>query len=208
MISKNIYLIRHGQTNYNLKGIVQGSGVNSSLNETGKLQAQAFYETYSHLDFDNIYTSALNRTIETVQPFLNAGYEHDPLPGLNEIHWGNKEGLIVNDEEDSNYHKVIASWRNGDIKHKMEQGESPEEVAARLQATIEEILNKDDEKQILICMHGRAMRILLCLLLNYPIQCMDYFPHHNTCLYKLIYTGSLTRINLFNDLRHLDLLKK
>ncbi|HNU42529.1 MAG TPA: histidine phosphatase family protein, partial [Cyclobacteriaceae bacterium] len=35
MITKKIYIIRHGQTDFNLKGIVQGSGVDSSLNVRG-----------------------------------------------------------------------------------------------------------------------------------------------------------------------------
>ena len=41
---KHIYLVRHGQTDFNLKGIVQGSGVDASINETGLKQAQAFYD--------------------------------------------------------------------------------------------------------------------------------------------------------------------
>lgn len=41
-MKKTFYFIRHGQTDLNLKGIVQGRGVNSPLNETGLAQAQAF----------------------------------------------------------------------------------------------------------------------------------------------------------------------
>ena len=44
--SKKIYLIRHGQTDFNLQGIVQGSGVDADLNDTGKAQADFFYEKY------------------------------------------------------------------------------------------------------------------------------------------------------------------
>ncbi|EJF08716.1 histidine phosphatase family protein, partial [Pontibacter sp. BAB1700] len=36
MSIKKIYLIRHGQTDFNLQGIVQGSGVDASLNELGR----------------------------------------------------------------------------------------------------------------------------------------------------------------------------
>lgn len=39
---KKIYIIRHGQTDFNLKGIVQGSGVDSSLNDFGVAQSRAF----------------------------------------------------------------------------------------------------------------------------------------------------------------------
>lgn len=208
MTSKKIYLIRHGQTDYNLNQIVQGSGVNSSLNNTGRLQAEAFYQKYNTIPFDNIYTSTLTRTIETVQPFLDAGYEHEPIDSLKEICWGSKEGLKVNDSDSDYYNSVINAWRNGNVTQKMEDGESPDDVARRLSFAIREILTKEDEEVVLICMHGRAMRILLCLLLNYPISCMDFFPHNNTSLYKIIHTGSQNRIKLFNDLSHLELLEK
>lgn len=204
MTSKKIYLIRHGQTDYNLNKIVQGSGVNSSLNDTGRLQAEAFYQHYKDVEFDNIYTSTLARTIETVQPFLNAGYDHQPFDGLKEISWGAKEGIKIDDGEETYYNHVIDSWRKGDLKQRMSNGESPEEVAFRLRSTIGPILDNEEEETILICMHGRAMRILLCILLNYPISCMDFFPHNNTSLYKLIHTGNLNRIKLFNNLNHLQ----
>jgi len=42
-MAKTIYFIRHGETEYNKLGIVQGSGVDSELNENGRAQAQAFY---------------------------------------------------------------------------------------------------------------------------------------------------------------------
>ena len=52
MLTKTIYLIRHGETEFNRMGIVQGSGIDSDLNETGILQARAFFETYRHITFN------------------------------------------------------------------------------------------------------------------------------------------------------------
>jgi len=70
--SKKIYIIRHGQTDFNLQGIVQGSGVDSSLNAMGRAQAQAFFEKYQSIPFAKIYTSALKRTSETVSDFIRS----------------------------------------------------------------------------------------------------------------------------------------
>ena len=55
-MKKEIYIIRHGQTDYNLKGIVQGRGVDSVLNETGEEQAKKFHEKYKEHDFDVVFT--------------------------------------------------------------------------------------------------------------------------------------------------------
>src|SRR5258708_29183342 len=91
LTSKKIYLVRHGQTDFNLRGIVQGSGVDSSLNDTGRAQALAFYQAYGDVPFDKVYTSRLRRTVETVRSFIDHGVLHEALGGLNEISWGTKE---------------------------------------------------------------------------------------------------------------------
>ena len=59
---KTIYIIRHGETDYNRQGIIQGSGVDSDLNETGRIQAEKFFKAYHHIPFDKVYTSELKRT--------------------------------------------------------------------------------------------------------------------------------------------------
>ncbi|NDE62419.1 MAG: histidine phosphatase family protein, partial [Cyclobacteriaceae bacterium] len=45
MDRKKIYLVRHGQTDYNLQGVVQGSGIDAPINATGRAQAEAFFRT-------------------------------------------------------------------------------------------------------------------------------------------------------------------
>ncbi len=203
MSSKKIYLIRHGQTDFNLQGIVQGSGVDSSLNATGRAQAQAFYEAYKHVHFDKVYTSTLRRTYETAQGFINSGIPHEALDGLNEISWGNNEGKKITPEEDQYYHWMIEQWQHGNTAQRIEGGESPEDVVARQQPIIEKWNKAVDEKTILVCMHGRAIRILLCQLLNYPLKSMDMFEHSNLCLYLLEHTGSMYTARSYNDISHL-----
>jgi probable phosphoglycerate mutase len=201
---KKIYLIRHGQTEFNLRGIVQGSGVDSSLNERGRLQAKAFFEAYRHTGFEKVYTSALRRSIESVESFVQSGMPHEILPGLNEISWGNKEGKLITASEDAYYHHMLAEWQRGQVELRIEGGESPLEVQQRLVPAIERI-RSGPESRVLVCMHGRAMRILLCTLLGYPLRCMDLFEHENLCLYRLAHTGSLFSVELYNDTSHLNL---
>ena len=69
------------------------------------------------------------------------------------------------------------------------------------------IMDKNEEKTILISMHGRAMRILITWLLNYELKNMDMFDHQNLCLYELTYTGSMYRIDQFNEVSHLGVKK-
>ena len=81
------------------------------------------------------------------------------------------------------------------------------EVAKRMVPAVDHILGQP-EQTVLICMHGRAIRILLCVLLNYPLRSMDIFEHENVCLYVLNYAGGIFTIERYNDTVHLQELKK
>ena len=202
LITKKVYLIRHGQTDFNLKNIVQGSGVDTDLNNRGRAQAEAFFQTYRDVPFQKVYTSALKRSKQSVQRFIDLGIPHESLAGLNEISWGTKEGHRVTPEEDEYYHHMLREWQKGNTHLRIEGGESPEDVIVRMKPAVDHIMN-DNADVVLVCMHGRAIRILLCLLLNYPLRCMDMFDHENLCLYLLNYSGSIFSIDRYCDTRHL-----
>lgn len=203
MSSKKIYIIRHGQTDFNLQNIVQGSGVDSSLNDKGRTQAKAFFEMYKDVPFEKVYTSVLKRTTETVQSFLDLGIPTEALAGLNEISWGTKEGYKITPEEDEYYHYMLSQWQLGNTTLRIEEGESPDDVVKRMKPAIDHIMAQTNENVVLVCMHGRAIRILLCLLLNYPLKSMDLFEHENLCLYLLHYNDGLFTVELANDTTHL-----
>ncbi|HYG18048.1 MAG TPA: histidine phosphatase family protein [Ohtaekwangia sp.] len=206
MSTKKIYLVRHGQTDFNLRNIVQGSGMDTHLNDRGQAQAQAFFEAYRQVKFDKIYTSTLQRSQESVKAFMALGIPHEAHAGLNEISWGNKEGQKITPAEDEYYHYMLKQWQLGNTALKIEQGESPDDVVRRMKPAMDHIMSQEDEKTVLICMHGRAIRILMCYLLNYPLRSMDMFDHENLCLYLLHYTGSMFSLQRYNDRDHLRLL--
>lgn len=203
MSIKKVYLIRHGQTDFNLQNVVQGSGIDSSLNLTGQTQAEKFFQHYQDIPFDKIYTSALKRSQESVAGFVQKGIPTEAHEALNEINWGSREGTKITLEEDQYYHDMLRAWQEGKTDLPIAGGESPEELARKQREFLKLLISREDEENVLICMHGRAMRIFLCLLLNYPLRCMDVFPHKNLALYKLHFTGSFFRIADFLNLAHL-----
>ncbi len=203
MSSKKIYLIRHGQTDYNLQGIIQGSGVDTSLNDTGRAQSEAFFEKYQDISFDKIYTSKLQRSIQSVQGFINKDIPWESYEGLNEISWGNKDGEKVTVEGNHYYEEILKRWSAGECDIPIEGGESPQNVWDRQKPVWELIKTRTDEKNILICMHGRAIRIFLCLLQSMNLKYMDTFPHHNLGLYLLELKNDQIEILLKNDTSHL-----
>lgn len=183
--------------------MVQGRGVNASLNETGRQQARKTFEYLKDIPFDSIYTSELIRTRETVSGFEEAGYQLHALSGFDEISWGSMEGVKATTEEKNLYAQTVKEWQSGNLEANVGGGESPIEVMNRQKIAMQKVLSSSDQT-ILICMHGRAIRILLSWLLNYPLQFMDGFPHKNCCYYKLKNTGSQFVIEEFNVTSHLN----
>lgn len=202
MKNKTIYILRHGQTDLNKEGRVQGRGVNASLNDTGREQAKKAFNALNHIEFDSIYTSSLNRSQETIQPFISNGHSFIPLDGFDEISWGNQEGKEASFEMKNLYADTVNGWRSGDLTLNVGGGESPIQVMERQKEAMKEVMNDPGDK-ILVCMHGRAMRVLICWLLNYPLNFMDGFPHDNCAYYQLIQRNDSFFINKFNEVGHL-----
>lgn len=202
-MKKTFYFIRHGQTDLNLKGIVQGRGINSPLNETGHKQAQAFYSAFNDVPFDKIYTSTLLRTKQTVKPFLELGIPSEELAGLDEISWGIYEGREQDETIITGFEEVVNSWREGNLDLSIVEGESPNQLVDRQKEAVSYMLQQKNEKTVLVCMHGRAMRIMLCHLTGVSVHLMDDFPHTNTALYVLEYDDGFKIVDHYN-IRHLE----
>jgi len=203
-MDKELYIIRHGETDLNKQGIIQGRGIDSDLNDTGRTQAAAFYNKYKDFPFDKVYTSALKRTQQTVQQFIDAGLPWEKHPQLDELAWGEWEGKQTSEAAIGAFKDMTEKWQGGDYQAHFEGGESPADVAVRLKEIIAVIQSRTAEKKILICMHGRSLRLLLCLLNNQPMSEMYDYPHQNTGLYKLELTGDTFTITDRNNTNHLN----
>ena len=203
MNSKTIYIVRHGQTDFNRQRIIQGSGVDSSINDTGKLQAQAFFDKYKSVGFDVVLTSALRRTQETMAPFIQSGLPWEQFAEINEIGWGVHEGKKGTPELIEQYKMVIEQWQSGNFHASLEAGESAHQMHSRLSSFIEHLKTRPEQK-VLVCSHGRAMRCLMCILKNQHLREMENYHHANTGLYKVNYTNGQFEFELTNDTSHLD----
>lgn len=207
---KRILFVRHGETDCNSSNLIQGRGVDAPLNLLGKQQAEAFYKHYSSIPFDRIYTSSLIRTHQTMALFIEKGLPHQIDNGFDEMDFGEMEGKPMYDK-DGNFtlEKLLEKWREGDENARVEGGESPLDVKTRLSKSLEALLDKRDEKTVVVCMHGRALRVLVCLLLNKPISNMEQYFHHNLAVteFEYSYNSKEFRAVKVADCSHLEELK-
>lgn len=197
-----IYILRHGETALNKQKIVQGSGIDSSLNDHGLAQANAFYQAYKNENFDFVFTSGLKRTQQTVHQFLLDGIPYQVFEELNEISWGPHEGKLPNDESLQDFNRIVADWKNGDYDSKVPGAESAQELNKRMQNFVSHF-NKTEFKKTLICTHGRALRCLLTVLNEEPLKDMDKYRHHNTGLYIFEQENGKYNKLVHNDTTHL-----
>jgi len=201
---KEIYLIRHGETEYNRRGIIQGCGVDMPLNETGMRQAKAFHAYYNQIEFEIVVHSNLQRSKQTVLPFIQE--QHLPnieLPEIREISWGAYEGKSYTPQLRADYAAMLEDWSNGKLDTSLAGGESAAELFDRVHDGVRRILSLDAEK-ILVCSHGRTIRAMMCAFQNLQPAYMETFEHSNTGLFLLHYLNPEIEVLLNNDTTHLQ----
>lgn len=197
-----IYFIRHGETDLNRQGIVQGSGIDSELNAKGRKQARLFYEYYKNVQFDAVITSDLKRTQQTAAPFLSEKMPHVKTPLINEIGWGIHEGQPRADWMTAQYVELMTAWESGNAEARLEGGESLQELANRILKFID-MLKTMPYQNVLVCTHGRTMVCMMTILNGLALHEMKSYKHQNTCLYKVHYLDGEFMFEIENDTRHL-----
>ncbi len=202
MKKKHIYIVRHGETDQNRLGIVQGRGIDSHLNETGLWQAKAFFHHYNSIDFERIYCSSQLRSYQTIQNFVNDTRILHKDERIDEINWGEHEGKAGDEELMLKYDRIIQSWSNGNYHDRADGGESALDLFIRLQGFFID-LHEAEFNTALICTHGRTLRVLICLIKELPLSFMEQIKHQNTGLYQAIYHQGSWDVVLENDCSHL-----
>jgi len=199
---KLLYIVRHGETDFNRQKIIQGSGVDTSINDIGKAQAKAFFEKYQDISFDVLMTSTLRRTHETMHHFIQKGLPWEQFAEIDEMNWGIHEGKKGTPEMIKSYQDMIQQWQVGNFDARLREGESAAELGQRVQVFVDQIKERPEEK-LLICSHGRAMRCIMAVLQEEPLQRMEAYKHSNTGLYLARFDGKKFHFELENDTSHL-----
>ena len=185
MSAREVIIARHGQTELNRLGIVQGSGIDPALNEVGRAQAAALHRAFAGR-FDLVVSSGMVRARQTAEPFRgDEGSRYEEIPDLREICWGRYEGMAATPSMREDYAALMAAWEQGRYGARHPGGESARDLADRLTDGWAELVAKDF-RQALVVTHGRALRCLICLLEERPLSHMNDYAHANAGYYHVV----------------------
>lgn len=206
MQETTFYFVRHGETEYNRLRIMQGRRINSSLNETGRRQAHALAQRFSDAPLDAIYTSSLNRTIETAEPLVASRPDLAvrSLADLDEMSWGVYEGEPQSDRLKEMLEAMYARWDRGEYNYRVEEGESIVDVQRRGVSAVEQIVKEHAGETILVITHGRFLRVLLATILELGLERMNEVDHANTGVNVITHCEGVYASSLLNCTAHLD----
>lgn len=206
MKTTTFYFVRHGETDYNLQGIVQGRGVDIGLNVTGLSQAAALAVRLSDVPFDAIYASTLLRARQTAS-IVAENHRDIPiqhLADLEEMAWGIYEGRPLDSLQQA-LGDLYQRWRKGDFGYRIEGGESIFDVQFRGRRAVESLMEKHAGETVLVVTHGRFLRVLLASLLKeYGLYRMHDIKHANTAVNQLTWQNGQFQADLLNCVAHLE----
>ena len=165
------YLIRHGQTDWNLTGRWQGQSPDApALNETGCAQALAALDLLPRANFAAIYSSDLLRarqTAELIAEPLNLTVTLEPR--LREMNLGVWEGMLSNDIK-VQYPREFEEREKNPFDTHAPQGESPRDVARRVIVAVNEIADSHPGGSVIIVSHGIALAVIICQARGIPMD--------------------------------------
>lgn len=181
-----LWLLRHGQTDWNLTGRWQGQASSApELNNTGYAQALAIREQLAGKQLSAIYSSDLLRARQTAKLIANPlGLTVILEPRLREMNLGAWEGMLSSEIE-AQYPLELAERARDPHHARAPQGESPVEVAERTIAAVDDIAGKHAGESVLIVSHGVSLSIIICHARGFPLN--EVYKHipENAKLYHV-----------------------
>ncbi len=195
-----ILLIRHGENEYVKKGRLAGRLPDVHLNEKGRQQAQAVAEKLTGAPVKAVYSSPLERTMETAEPIAKAlNLEIIPRQGLIETDFGEWQDKKIKGLSRLKIWRIV---QFAPALMRFPQGESFAECQFRMMQELETLRAQHDPKDLIVCVsHSDPIKLVVAYYLGLPLdlfQRLNVAPASITAL--AIFEGGSRLLNLNYDL--------
>ena len=202
-----IYIVRHGETNANVNGYLQG-WTNDPLNENGKSLAEITGKGLKGIKFDCCISSPLIRARETAEIILKESGNDIPITfddRIKEIYMGEWERKKFRPgEREIDEEQVKLFFTDPFAFAGYPGGENMYQVCDRTQDFLKELVRRDDGKTYLVTTHGFALRAMLNYLYEDP---SDFWHGHvpYNCAVNIVEGKNGTGILIADDRIYYDL---
>jgi 2,3-bisphosphoglycerate-dependent phosphoglycerate mutase len=198
----HIIIVRHGQTEWNIKGIRQGH-LDSRLTERGMAQATALGQRLGREKFTALYSSDLGRAVETAREIARVtGHEIITDARLRERHLGIFQGL--NGEEiTTKYPEERRLMRTGGPTYVIPGGESMVQQVARNVAFLDYLAQKHLGETVVVVTHGGVVSGFFRHTLAIPLDAPRRFEFVNAGLNVFAHEEGIWLLLTWGDVSHL-----
>ena len=164
-----LIVIRHGETDWNRAGRVLGRAAGNHLNEKGRRDAALLADALSTQGIVAVYTSPLERAMETAQAICSASGLDGPIPteGLLEVDPGDWSGMMREDLYDD---PIWIAAHENPLGVRYPNGEELSEVQARALATIEPLIERHQHQTFAVVTHGDVIRSIIAHYLGLSLE--------------------------------------
>lgn len=160
-----IYIVRHGQTNSNIRSAYLGH-TDVELNSQGIEQAKQLSEKLASVRFDEIYTSPLARAVKTAEIIAQRQNLLVKMNyGLTERDYGEWDNLTF-EEISAKAPDECQAWLENWIDYAVPGGESARQAHNRIAETVDRIITKNPDKRIVLVSHLGVIRHMIAHLLG------------------------------------------
>ncbi|MBE2184821.1 MAG: histidine phosphatase family protein [Anaerolineae bacterium] len=199
---KRIYLIRHGQTEWNADGRWQGM-MDVPLSQAGIEQAAALAKYMGVMPIQSLYASDLQRAVQTAEPLAEAlGLPMVQDARLREQNLGVFQGL-THEQHREKYPELVQAMYVDYWGFTFPEGESRAQVRDRVIAFWNELLAHEPEGETVVILHGGTIRVLLIHLLG-PLRELEHVKIVNTSITTLEITEGGLRLVELAQIPHLQ----
>ena len=196
-----LYLIRHGETDYNNALRFQGQ-TDIPLNQKGIEQAEKAAEFFRDIPLQAIYTSTLIRAKTTAEIIAGVkGMDVQETDALREMSFGIWENMNSKDIQ-KKYAKEWKDFFASPARTTIPQGESMSDVQKRAYPTVQEILDKYPEGDVAFVAHGGIIRVLMCTMLGLDLNRAWHLHVGNASITCFYYWGRSYTLDYANLTRY------
>lgn len=167
-----IYIVRHGETHWNNKRLLQGSA-DIELNENGRELAGITGRNLENTSFDIIYSSPLIRAYETA--CLIRGHRNIPIvrdERLRELGFGDNEGKNADELFADTSNPFHNFFHNPELFKPAKNGETLEHICERTKEFMQEVVEPNESvwNRIMITGHGAMNKAIMCYVKGHGIE--------------------------------------